>query len=100
VGSPLRYEKCLEVWGYATQNQNTQVQQQQQRPRQRKISTQPIAYQLKHKLVQDQLFKQLMRQSNIAKPTIDDIRIARERVNTILKRANLEYRKGLERRLR
>lgn len=83
------------------QIKNAQVQQQQQqRPRRRKISTQPIAYQLKHKLIQDRLSQQLMRQSNIVKPTIDDIRIARERVATELKRVDLQYRKGLERRLR
>jgi hypothetical protein len=81
------------------QNQNTQVQhQQQKRPRRRKISTEPIAYQLKHKLIQDRLSQQLMRQSNIVKPTIDDIRIARERVATELKRIDLQYRKGLKRR--
>lgn len=95
--NPVASVKTQRQQSSDAQNQNTQVRQQQQRLRRRKISTQPIAYQLKHKLVQDRLSQQLMRQSNIVKPTIDDIRIARERVATELKRVDLQYRKGLKR---
>jgi hypothetical protein len=38
-----------------------------------------------------------MRQSNIVKPTADDIQIAKDRVATELKRGDLEYQKKLER---
>ncbi len=41
-----------------------------------------------------------MRQSNIIKPTNDDIEIARDRVATELKRSDLEYQKKIERALR
>jgi hypothetical protein len=73
------------------QIQSSQAQQkQQQKP---PVSTQAIPDQIKHKLIQDKLTKQLMRQSNIVMPTSDDIRIARDRVATALKRADLEYNK-------
>jgi hypothetical protein len=61
------------------------------------VSTQPIPDQIKHKVIQDRLTKQLMRQSNIVKPTIDDIRIAKNRAKTELKRSDLEYQLSSER---
>ena len=60
----------------------------------------PIPDQIKHKLIQDRLTKQLMRQSNIVKPTTDDIQIARDRVATELKRSDLEYQRQRDRALR
>ena len=73
------------------QIQSSQVQQKQQQKS--PISTQPIPDQIKHQLIQDILTKQLMRQSNIIMPTSNDIRIARDRVATSLKRADIDYNK-------
>jgi hypothetical protein len=80
-----------------------QIQQlpgHQKRPSKPQVSTQPIPDQLKHRLVQRRLTKQFMRQSNIIKPTTDDIRIAKNRAETNLKRADLDYQKSMERILR
>jgi len=41
-----------------------------------------------------------MRQSNIVKPTEDDIRVAVTRAETALKRADLDYKKSAEKKLR
>jgi uncharacterized protein (UPF0212 family) len=41
-----------------------------------------------------------MRQSNIVKPTEDDIRVAVSRAVTALKRADLDYKKRVEEKLR
>lgn len=41
-----------------------------------------------------------LRQSNIVKPTSDDIRIAKNRAETALKRADLEYQKEIHKALR
>jgi hypothetical protein len=51
-------------------------------------------------LIQDKLTKHFMRQSNIVKPTNDDIRVAHDRVETELKRADLEFRKKVKDELR
>ena len=64
--------------------------------RQRQISSHPVPAQVKHKLVQDRLTQQFMRQSNIIKPTADDVRIARSRAETRLKRADLEYQRRVD----
>jgi hypothetical protein len=60
------------------------------------VSTDPIPDQLKHRVLQRRLTKQMMRQSNIVKPTSDDIHIAKNRAETALKRADLEYRKVID----
>ena len=60
------------------------------------VSTEPIPNQLKHRLVQRRLTKQMMRQSNIVKPTADDVRIAHSRAETELKRAALEYQRKMD----
>jgi hypothetical protein len=73
--------------------QSSQVQQQSKRPRKRRLSTRAIADPIKHDLVQNRLTKQFMRQSNIVKPTTDDIRIARNRAETELKKADLDFKK-------
>jgi hypothetical protein len=78
--------------------QKSQIQQQ--RTQRRKVSALPIPDQVKHRLVQGRLTQQFMRQSNIVKPTSDDIRIARERVATELKRVDLDHQRDIERRLR
>lgn len=75
------------------QIQSSQVQQQSKRPRKRRLSTRAIADPIKHDLVQNRLTKQFMRQSNIVKPTTDDIRIARNRAETELKKADLDFKK-------
>lgn len=59
------------------------------------ISTEPIPDELKHRLVQRRLTKKFMRKSNIVKPTVDDVRIARSRAETMLKRADLEYQRSV-----
>lgn len=65
----------------------------QQRQQKRQVSTRPIAAPLKHQVVQNKLTKQFMRQSNIVKPTSDDIHIAKNRAETALKKADLEFKK-------
>jgi hypothetical protein len=62
----------------------------------RRISNRPVPAQIKHELVQDRLTQQFMRQSNIVKPTADDVRIARGRAETRLKRADLKYQRRLD----
>lgn len=74
---------------------------QQRRQRQRdKVATMPIADPIKHGLIQDMLTKQLVRQSNIVKPNVDDLQIAKSRAATALKRADLDYEKKVQRELR
>jgi hypothetical protein len=63
---------------------------------QRTPSERPIPDALKHQKVQQQLTRQFVRQSNIVRPTSDDIRIAKTNAETELKRADLEYRKRAE----
>jgi hypothetical protein len=75
------------------QIQPSQVRQQRKGPQRRRLSTRAIADPIKHNLVQDRLTKQFMRQSNIVKPTSDDIRIARNRAETELKKADLDFKK-------
>lgn len=82
------------------QIQSSQVQQQRKRPRKRRLSTRAIADPIKHDLVQDRLTNQFMRQSNIVKPTIDDISIAKSRADTAQKRVDLEFKKQAEEQLR
>lgn len=65
--------------------------------RKRKISSQPIADQIKHKLVQNKLAQQMLRKSNIVKPTQDDVRIARGRTERALKCKDLEYADQMKR---
>lgn len=60
------------------------------------ISAEPIPDELKHRLVQRRLTKQMMRHSNIVKPSSDDIRIARNRAETELKKADLDFKKRSE----
>ena len=79
------------------QNANPRVQQRQHK---RQVSTRPIAAPLKHRVVQNKLTKQFMRQSNIVKPTTDDIQIAKNRAETALKKADLDYKKQAEEQLR
>ena len=63
---------------------------------QRTPSARPIPDALKHQKIQQQLTRQFVRQSNIVRPTSDDIRIAKTNAETELKRADLEYRKREE----
>jgi hypothetical protein len=66
------------------------------------VSTGPIADPIKHAIVQDPLTKKFVRQSNIVKPTSDDIQIAKSRAETQLKRADLDFKKkadGLARKV-
>lgn len=72
----------------------------QQRQKKRQVSVRPIAAPLKHQVVQNKLTKQFMRQSNIVKPTADDIQIAKNRAETALKKADLDYKKQAEEQLR
>ena len=67
---------------------------------QRLPSARPIADPIKHHKIQQQLTRQFVRQSNIVRPTSDDIRIAKTNAQTELKRADLEYRKREEERER
>jgi hypothetical protein len=69
---------------------------QARRSVQRLPSARPIPDALKHQKIQQQLTRQFVRQSNIVRPTSDDIRIAKTNAETELKRADLEYRKREE----
>jgi hypothetical protein len=80
--------------------QNRASQVPQRRTYRSSVSPQPIPDQIKHKLIQDRLTKTMMRQSNIVKPTTDDIEIARNRLANELKRSDLEYQMKLKRALR
>ena len=60
----------------------------------------PVADPIKHELVREKLTNKLVRQSNIVKPTEDDIRVAVSRAETALKRADLDYKKSAELKLR
>jgi hypothetical protein len=63
-------------------------------------SARPIPDALKHQKIQQQLTRQFVRQSNIVRPTSDDIRIAKANAETELKRVDLEYRQREEERER
>ena len=67
---------------------------------QRLPSARPIADPIKHQKIQQQLTRQFVQQSNIVRPTSDDIMIAKTNAETELKRADLEYRKREEERER
>jgi hypothetical protein len=67
---------------------------------QRTPSARPIPDALKHQKIQQQLTRQFLRQSNVVRPTSDDIRIAKTNAEIELKRADLEYRKREEERER
>jgi hypothetical protein len=73
---------------------------QARRSVQRLPSARPIPDALKHQKIQQRLTRQFVRQSNIVRPTSDDIRIAKTNAETELKRADLEYRKREEERER
>lgn len=79
--------------------QPSHVQRQRKRPRRRQVSARPIADPIKHKRVQDRLFKQFLRQSNIVKPTTDDIKVAKSRAETEQKRIDLAVKKQAEEQL-
>lgn len=76
--------------------QNRASQVPQRRTYRSSVSPQPIPDQIKHKLIQDRLTKTMMRQSNIVKPTTDDIEIARNRVANELKRCDLDYKRRID----
>ena len=63
-------------------------------------SARPIPDALKHHKIQQELTRQFVRQSNIVRPTSDDIRIAKTNAETELKRVDLEYRQREEERER
>jgi len=69
---------------------------QARRSFQRLPTARPIPDALKHQKIQQQLTRQFVRQSNIVRPTSDDIRIAKTNAETELKRADLQYRKREE----
>jgi hypothetical protein len=75
------------------QMRSSQVLQQGQQPQKKTVATRPIADPIKHSIVQDLLTKKFVRQSNIVKPTSDDIQIAKSRAETQLKRADLDFKK-------
>jgi|LakMenEpi03Aug12_release.lakeMendotaPanAssembly.Ray.scaffolds.fasta_scaffold589302_2 hypothetical protein len=93
----IQQEAVVPVQSIQTQHPTTKVAQIQRNKKKPQVSTRPIPDQIKHKFIQDRLTKHLMRQSNIVKPTADDIQIAKDRVATELKRGDLEYQKKLER---
>jgi hypothetical protein len=66
----------------------------------RDVTTQPIASQYKHRLAQQQVIRQLLRASNIVKPSASDIEIAKNVVARRLKRVDFERQKDIEQKLR
>ena len=90
----IQQEAVIPVQSIQTQHPTRKVAQiQRNKKKKPQVSTRPIPDQIKHKLIQDRLTKLLMRQSNIVKPTTDDIQIAKDRVTSELKRCDLEYKK-------
>jgi hypothetical protein len=73
---------------------------QARRSVQRLPTARPIPDALKHQKIQQRLTRQFVRQSNIVRPTSDDIRIAKANAETELKRVDLEYRHREEERER
>jgi CCR4-NOT transcriptional regulation complex NOT5 subunit len=96
----IQQEAEIPVQSIKRQNSASRVAQIQRKSKKPQVSTRPIPDLIKHKLIQDRLTKLLMRQSNIVKPTTDDIQIAKDRVANELKRSDLEYQKKLEHALR
>lgn len=66
----------------------------------RNVTTQPIASQDKHRLAQQQVIRQLLRASNIVKPSASDIEIAKNVVARRLKRVDFERQNDIEQKLR
>ena len=98
----IQQEEAIRLFSVRGQVQPRKVAQiqpsqahQQKIQKKRKISTRAIPDQIKHKLIQDRLTKQFMRNSNIIKPTSDDVRIARDRAEARLKRSDLGYQRGV-----
>jgi len=87
----IQQEAVIPNQSTQTQHPTTKVAQIQRNKKKPQVSTRAIPDQIKHKLIQDRLTKLLMRQSNIVKPTTDDIRIAKNRVVTKLKRADMSF---------
>ena len=96
----IQEEAVIPGQSIQTQLPTRKVAQIQRNKKKPQVSTRPIPDQIKHKLIQDRLTKQFMRQSNIVKPTTDDIEIARNRVETELKRSDLDYQREMNRALR
>ena len=67
-----------------------QRQQPQKKAKTQAVTSLPVADSIKHELVRDKLTNKFVRQSNIVKPTEDDIRVAKTRAETALKRADLD----------
>lgn len=80
--------------------QASQVLGTRPRSNRRSVSSRPIPEPIKHKLIQNKLTTKFLRQSNVAKPTSDDIRIAKDRVEIAQKRKNLDYERWAEEQLR
>jgi hypothetical protein len=96
----IQQEAVINGQSIQTQHPARKVAQIQRNKKKPQVSARAIPDQIKHKLIQDRLTKKLMRQSNIVKPTTDDIEIARDRVATELKRSDLEYQRRIDRVLR
>jgi hypothetical protein len=96
----IQQEAVIPGQSIQTQHPTRKVAQIERNKKKPHFSTRPIPDQIKHKLIQDRLTKQFMRQSNIVKPTTDDIEIARNRVETELKRSDLDYQREMNRALR
>ena len=82
------------------QKRSSQATEQRRWRHRGEVASRPIADPIKHELVRDKLTKQFVHQSNIVKPTADDIQIAKSRAATALKRADLDYEKKVQRELR
>lgn len=66
-------------------------------PMSRPLSSAAIAEPIKRELIRNRLTKLFMQHSNLIKPTSDDVAIAKDRAETKLKRADLAYKKAVQR---
>lgn len=64
------------------------------------VSTDPVASDDKHKLIQNILMRRLLRRSNIVRATRDDLEIAKNVVGLELKKADLEHEQEVKQQLR
>jgi len=81
------------------QIQSSQVAERK-RVQRKQVSARPIPDLVKHQRIQNRLTKQFMRQSNIVKPTEHDVRVARNRADMQLKKADLQHKQAMERQFR
>lgn len=64
------------------------------------VSSDPVASDDKHQLVQNILLRRMLRRSNIVRPTQTDLEVAKNVVGTELKAAEVQHEREVEQQLR